>query len=52
MPKTLPPKLRAWSAAMKQLRIKPPIKKGTDNYKKAKELAESLFQQYVNKHSK
>lgn len=43
----VPAKLQAWSAALKELKLKPPVRKGTPEYEQAKALADKKFQQYV-----
>lgn len=40
MPRTLNPKLRAWSQAVKEAGVKPPIRKGTAAYDKVKAIAD------------
>jgi hypothetical protein len=35
--RTLPPKLKAWGQAVKELKLKPPLRKGTKEYEMVKE---------------
>jgi hypothetical protein len=47
MSSKLNPKLRAWSAAIKELGYKPPVKKGTLEYDAVKTKANQIYQEYV-----